>query len=93
MQVHDLDAVALLIVGGRNEKGQIQADKQQQAGGPAKPGNKPAGELQEQGRIGVFEHGVERRSLCRHLIRLTGRHLQLSHGKSAARGRRHDDFL
>src|SRR5262249_59249880 len=54
---YDLRGFALLIVGGRNEKREIEADSQQDQRQRREPGHHPVDEAQKTRRIGEADHG------------------------------------
>ena len=57
MHEHDLDGLALLVVWGRHEEGEVEADAEKQEGEPGEPGDEAVGELEKSGRIGKAPHG------------------------------------
>ena len=84
MQVHDFDRGALLVIVGRDEEGQIQADDERDRRRAREPRDQPGGEAQKKRGIGVFEHGA---AAFRRLISRARRQMQLIAGEMTAKGR------
>ena len=55
VQEHDPHGLALLVIRRRHEQGQVEPDRQRQRGGAAEPGQQPAAEAHEAGRVGEIE--------------------------------------
>ena len=57
MDIHDAHTLALLVVGRRDEEGEVEADRQSRHGADGCEGQEPVGKTGKTRRIGEAMHG------------------------------------